>query len=48
MAKDRMLLAVLIDADNIPAKYAGPILREVTTYANRPCAASMATGPAPP
>ena len=32
MAKDRMLLAVLIDADNIPAKYAGPILREVTTY----------------
>ena len=32
MAKDRMLLAVLIDADNIPAKYAGPILREVTTF----------------
>ena len=32
MAKDRMLLAVLIDADNIPAKYAAPILREVTTY----------------
>jgi predicted nuclease of predicted toxin-antitoxin system len=32
MAKDRMLLAVLIDADNIPAKYADPILREVTTY----------------
>jgi hypothetical protein len=32
MAKERMLLAVLIDADNIPAKYAGPILREITTY----------------
>jgi hypothetical protein len=32
MAKDRLLLAVLIDADNIPAKYAAPILREVTTY----------------
>jgi predicted nuclease of predicted toxin-antitoxin system len=32
MAKDRMLLAVLIDADNIPAKYAASILREVTTF----------------
>ena len=32
MPKDRMLLAVLIDADNIPAKYAGDILREITTY----------------
>jgi uncharacterized protein (TIGR00288 family) len=27
-----MLLAVLIDADNIPAKYAGAILKEITTY----------------
>ncbi len=27
-----MLLAVLIDADNIPAKYAGAIMREITTY----------------
>lgn len=32
MPKDRMLLAVLIDADNIPAKYAAAILREITTY----------------
>ncbi|MFG5383930.1 NYN domain-containing protein [Yoonia sp. R2-816] len=32
MAKDRMLFAVLIDADNIPAKYADAILREITTY----------------
>lgn len=32
MSKDRMLLAVLIDADNIPAKYADDILREITTY----------------
>lgn len=32
MPKERMLLAVLIDADNIPAKYAAPILREITTY----------------
>ncbi|MGR3491861.1 MAG: NYN domain-containing protein [Shimia sp.] len=27
--RDRPLLAVLIDADNVPAKYAEPILREV-------------------
>jgi len=27
-----MLLAVLIDADNIPAKFAEDILREITTY----------------
>ena len=32
MAKEQKLLAVLIDADNIPAKYAAPILREITTY----------------
>ncbi|WP_394180357.1 NYN domain-containing protein [Yoonia maritima] len=32
MSKDRMLLAVLIDADNIPAKHAKAILREITTY----------------
>lgn len=32
MANDRKLLAVLIDADNIPAKYAASILREITTY----------------
>lgn len=32
MPKDRMLLAVLIDADNIPARYASEILREITTY----------------
>lgn len=32
MSKDRMLLAVLIDADNIPAKYASDIMREITTY----------------
>ena len=32
MAKERKLLAVLIDADNIPAKYAAAILREITTY----------------
>ena len=31
MSKDRMLLAVLIDADNIPAKYARPILKEITS-----------------
>lgn len=31
MSKDRMLLAVLIDADNIPAKHAKAILREITT-----------------
>ena len=29
---DRKLYAVLIDADNIPAKHAGPILKEVTTF----------------
>ncbi len=28
--RDRPLYAVLIDADNIPAKYAGPILKEIT------------------
>ncbi|WP_108483205.1 NYN domain-containing protein [Oceaniglobus ichthyenteri] len=28
---DRPLYAVLIDADNIPAKYAGAILKEITT-----------------
>ena len=32
MPNDRMLLAVLIDADNIPAKHAAAILREITTY----------------
>ncbi len=32
MSKDKKLMAVLIDADNIPAKYAGDILREFTTY----------------
>ena len=32
MSKDRMLLAVLIDADNVPAKHAKAILREITTY----------------
>lgn len=31
-SKDRTLLAVLIDADNIPAKYARDIMREVTTF----------------
>lgn len=30
--RDRPLYAVLIDADNIPAKYAGAILKEITTY----------------
>lgn len=29
--RDRKLYAVLIDADNIPAKYAGAILKEITT-----------------
>ncbi|MEL6169558.1 MAG: NYN domain-containing protein [Pseudomonadota bacterium] len=29
--RDRPLFAVLIDADNIPAKYAAPILKEVTS-----------------
>lgn len=32
MSKDQLLLAVLIDADNIPAKYAADILKEITTY----------------
>lgn len=32
MSKDRMLLAVLIDADNIPAKFAEAIMREITTF----------------
>jgi uncharacterized protein (TIGR00288 family) len=32
MPNDRKLLAVLIDADNIPARYADDILREVTKY----------------
>lgn len=32
MPREQKLLAVLIDADNIPAKYAAPILREITTY----------------
>jgi uncharacterized protein (TIGR00288 family) len=32
MSKDRKLLAVLIDADNIPAKSAADILKEITTY----------------
>lgn len=30
--RDRPLYAVLIDADNIPAKYAGPILQEITSF----------------
>ena len=29
---DRKLYAVLIDADNIPAKHAGAILKEITTF----------------
>ena len=32
MSNDRKLLAVLIDADNIPAKHAASILREITTF----------------
>lgn len=32
MPNDRKLFAVLIDADNIPARYADDILREVTKY----------------
>jgi hypothetical protein len=32
LANDRKLFAVLIDADNIPAKHASAILREITTY----------------
>jgi hypothetical protein len=31
-ARNRLLYAILIDADNIPAKYALPILKEITTY----------------
>lgn len=30
--RDRPLYAVLIDADNIPAKFAAPILKEITTF----------------
>ena len=30
--RDRPLYAVLIDADNIPAKFAGPILTEITSF----------------
>lgn len=30
--RDRPLFAVLIDADNIPAKFAGPILKEITSF----------------
>jgi hypothetical protein len=32
MTKDQPLLAVLIDADNIPAKHAAAILEEITRY----------------
>ncbi|MGI3169430.1 NYN domain-containing protein [Pseudooceanicola sp. C21-150M6] len=32
MPDDRPLYAVLIDADNIPARYAQPILKEITTF----------------
>ena len=32
MPADTALLAVLIDADNVPSKYADAILKEVTTY----------------
>ncbi len=32
MAESRPLYAVLIDADNIPAKFAAPILKEITTF----------------
>lgn len=31
-SRDRPLYAVLIDADNIPAKYAEPILKEITSF----------------
>ena len=30
--RERPLYAVLIDADNIPAKYAAPILKEITKF----------------
>jgi len=32
MPNETPLLAVLIDADNVPAKYAGAILREITSF----------------
>ena len=32
MSARRQLFAVLIDADNIPAKYAEPILKEITSF----------------
>jgi hypothetical protein len=32
MSKDKKLLAVLIDADNVPAKHADDILKEIKTY----------------
>lgn len=32
MSQDKLRLAVLIDADNIPAKHAEDILREITTF----------------
>ncbi len=32
MPAETLLLAVLIDADNVPAKYADAILKEVTSY----------------
>ena len=32
MPEKSPLLAVLIDADNVPSKYAEAILREVTSY----------------
>lgn len=32
MSQDQKLLAVLIDADNIPAKHAGAILKEITSF----------------
>ena len=30
--RDRPLYAVLIDADNVPAKYAGAVLKEITSF----------------
>ena len=30
--RDRPLYAVLIDADNIPSKYAGALLKEITSF----------------
>ena len=32
LTKNRTLYAVLIDADNIPAKHAGPILKEIAKF----------------